>query len=201
MASKALQAFHHAIQDAVDLLDHFDVLNKNPPPPEIEVLKRASLVMALAALEAYFEDLLSESVASICSGSRGNERLAEFCTTSLKNDLKVFHTPSTDRVKPIFEKYLGYDVTEGWCWNNCDPRMARSELNLLAKKRGDIAHRSWRPQPGQPIQHAVTRGAMRKHIHFIKEIAKATDAYVQESSNKSNNFAPAAPDAVNRAGF
>jgi len=25
---------------------------------------------------------------------------------------------------------------------------------------------------------------MRKHIHFIKELAKATDAYVQERSGK-----------------
>lgn len=26
---------------------------------------------------------------------------------------------------------------------------------------------------------------MRKHIHFIKELVKATDAYVQENSDKS----------------
>jgi len=83
----------------------------------------------------------------------------------------------------MFVKYLGYDVTEGWSWNNCDPTMARSELNRLAKKRGAIAHRSWRPLPGQPTQHAVTRDGMRKHIHFIKELVKATDAYVQENSN------------------
>jgi hypothetical protein len=48
MTSEALQAFDHANQDAIDLLNHFDTLNTNPPPPEIEVLKRASIVMALA---------------------------------------------------------------------------------------------------------------------------------------------------------
>lgn len=185
MSSKALQTFEHTIQDAVDLLSHFDSLNKKPPPPEIEVLKRASLVMALAALEAYFEDLLVESVAAVCGQSSADKRLSEFFRISLENDLKTFHTPSTDRVRPIFTKYLGYDVTEGWAWNHCDPTKARSELNRLAKKRGDIAHRSWRPLPGQPTQHAVTRDAMRKHIHFIKELAKATDAYVQENSNNS----------------
>jgi|JRYF01.1.fsa_nt_gb hypothetical protein len=183
MASKALQTFEHAIQDAADLLSHFDSLNKKPPPPEIEVLKRASLVMALAALEAYFEDLLEESVSTLCEQSRADERLSEFFRASLANDLKTFHTPSTDRVRPMFVKYLGYDVTEGWRWNHCDPAKARAELNRLAKKRGDIAHRSWRPLPGQPTPHAVTREAMRKHIHFIKELAKATDAHVQENSN------------------
>ena len=185
MSSKALQIFEHAIQDAVDLLSHFDSLNKQPPPPEIEVLKRASLIMALAALETYFEDLLVESVSALCANSGADERLSDFCRTSLDNDLKTFHTPSTDRVRPMFAKYLGYDVTEGWSWNHCDPAKARAELNRLAKKRGDIAHRSWRPLPGQPVQHAVTRDAMRKHIHFIKELVNATDAYVQENSNNS----------------
>jgi hypothetical protein len=201
MTSKAIQAFEHAIQDATELLDHFNALNKHPPPPEIEVLKRASLVMALAALETYFEDLIVESVESLCKQPNSSERLSEFIRASLENDLKVFHTPSADRVKPIFLKYLGFDITEGWSWNNCNPKKARAELNSLAKKRGDIAHRSGRPLPGQPAQHAVTRDAMRKHIHFIKELVRTTDAYVQENSNKSNNFAPAAPDALKRAGF
>lgn len=184
MSSKALQTFDHAIRDAVELLDHFDTLNRQPPPPEIEVLKRASLVMALAALEAYLEDLLVESVESLCSQNGSNKHLSDFIRTSLENDLKVFHTPSTERIKPIFNKYLGYDITEGWSWNNCEPKKARIELNLLAKKRGDIAHRSGRPLPNQPVQHAVTRDAMRKHIHFIKELVRTTDAFVENKGNK-----------------
>jgi hypothetical protein len=201
MASKAIQTFEHAIQDAVDLLDHFDALNTHPPPPQIEVLKRASLVMALAALETYFEELLTEVVGAICSQSKDSEHLVSFMRSALETDLKVFHTPSTDRVRPIFMKYLGYDITKAWSWNHMEPSKAREELNSLAKKRGDIAHRSVRPVPGQPAQHAVTRDAMRRHIHFIRELVKATDAFVQESSNQSNNFAPTAPDAVSRAGF
>jgi len=183
MVSKALQTFDHTIQDATELLDHFDTLNRHPPPPEIEVLKRAGLVMALAALETYFEDLLVESVESLCGQGGSSERLSEFIRELLENDLKVFHTPSTDRVRPIFIKYLGYDITEGWSWNNSNPAKARAELNQLAKKRGDIAHRSSRPLPGQPIQHAVTRDAMRKYIHFIKELVRTTDAFVQKNSN------------------
>jgi hypothetical protein len=182
--SKALQAFEHAIQDSVDLLAHFDALNTKPPPPQIEVLKRASLVMALAALEVYFEDVLRDSVAALCRRSTADERLSEFFQASLEHDLKVFHTPSTDRLRPIFEKYLGYDVTESWLWNGCDPVKARSELNRLAKKRGDIAHRSLRPLPGQAAQHAVTRDALRRHIHFIKELAKATDVCIQRHSDR-----------------
>src|SRR5215204_5070741 len=71
MTSRAFQTFEHAIQDADDLLNHFDALNKHPPPPEIEVLKRASLVMALAALETYVEDRIVEAADAV--SGRGSE--------------------------------------------------------------------------------------------------------------------------------
>lgn len=180
MMSKALAAFDHAIQDSTDLLKHFDGLNTKPPPDDIEVLKRASLVMALAALETYFEDRLVEAIQSICSKEDPNSKLAGFISTTLQDDLKYFHTPSTDRVRPIFQKFLGLDITEAWSWNHCDPAKARRELNELAKKRGDIAHRSLRPIPGEPHprQHAVNRDDLRKHIHFVTQIAHSSDKFL-----------------------
>ena len=178
MPSKAHQTFEHAIQDAVDLLNHFDALNKQSPPPEAEVLKRASLVMALAALETYVEDRIVEATDAVSGHGSESSRLVKFYKSSLENDLKYFHTPSTDRVKSIFVKYLDVDVTEGWSWNHYEPIRARSALNKLAKKRGDIAHRSWRPVAGEPTPHAVTREDLRKHIRFIKDLVGATDAFL-----------------------
>jgi hypothetical protein len=51
--STAHDNFMHSIRDATDLLEHFDRVNVQLPPENAEVLKRASLVMALAALETY----------------------------------------------------------------------------------------------------------------------------------------------------
>lgn len=180
MPSRAIQTFDHAIEDAVDLLNHFDALNTKPPPPQIEVLKRASLVMALAALETYLEDRLVEASEALCARSVEDSALAKFLRESLDNDLKYFHTPSTDRVRPLFQKYLGIDITEGWVWNNVEPGAARAELNRLAKKRGDIARRSWRPveNQAQPQGHVVTRDDLRKHIHFVRQLVLATDVYL-----------------------
>lgn len=174
MASKASLVFDHAIGDAVDLINHFDRLNTQPPPPENEVLKRASLVMALAALETYFEDRIVEAVDAVAGSGEGH--LPQFMRDCLATDLKLFHTPSTDRVRPLFQKYLGLDITEFWKWNMMEPVAARTELNRLAKKRGDIAHRSWRPQDGVPGKHAVSRDDLRRHIHFIRQLVLATDA-------------------------
>lgn len=179
MTSAAFQTFEHAIQDSVDLLNHFDNLNKEPPPPsEAEVLKRASLVMALAALETYIEDRVTEAANSVAGPGSESSRLASFYKSSLENDLKYFHTPSTDRVKAIFDKYFGIDVTEGWAWNNYDRERACRELNKIAKKRGDIAHRSLRPVAGQTNSHAVTREELRKHIRFIRDLVEATDVFI-----------------------
>ena len=180
MSSQALEAFKHAIQDSTDLLKHFDALNTKPPAPDIEVLKRASLVMALAALETYFEDRMAEAVEATCSKNSGSASLSEFYRRSLETDLKSFHSPSTDRVRQLFRKYLGLDISEAWVWNNCDSDKAREELNRLVKKRGDIAHRSLRPgvAESQPKQHAVTRDDLRKHIHFITQIAVTTDGFL-----------------------
>jgi len=175
MNSQALEAFKHAIQDSTDLLKHFDALNTKPPPPDIEVLKRASLVMALAALETYFEDRIVEAINAMCDKSNTDDFIQNF----YRNSLEV-HSPSTERVRQIFQKYLSLDVSDAWSWNNSDPTKAKAELNRLVKKRGDIAHRSLRPTNGeaQPKQHAVTRDDLRKHIHFITQIASTTDSFL-----------------------
>lgn len=180
MTSKALQAFEHAIQDSTELLGHFDSLNKQTPASAAEVLKRASLVMALAALETYIEDRIVEAAGVVAGAATNGGRLAEFYIASLQNDLKYFHTPSADRVRAIFEKFLGLDVSDGWVWNNYDPVRARTELNRIAKKRGDIAHRSLRPRLGQADSHAVTRDDLRKHIRFICDLVAATDKFLAE---------------------
>lgn len=185
MNSKAYDNFLHSIQDSDELIQHFDVLNRQPPPPEIEVLKRASLVMALAALETYIEDRVEEAVEFICGKNSTEDELKRFYKQSLKTDLKMFHSPNVSRITIIFKKYLDLDVTEAWCWNNFDSKKAKKELDLIVKKRGDIAHRSLRPNPSQPIAHAVTRDELRKHLHFIKELVKATDKHLDAHLIKS----------------
>ncbi len=178
--SQSFNTFKYSIQDATELLDHFDSINSNPPPSNAEVLKRASLIMALAALETYIEDRVTEAANKISSSNNKNSKLQIFFTKSLQNDLKTFHTPSADRIKSLFEKYFDIDVTSGWVWNHFDQNKAKSELNKIAKKRGDIAHRSLRPQPGQPMPHAVTRDELAKHIRFICNLVNATEKFLSD---------------------
>ncbi|RYH15140.1 MAG: hypothetical protein EON54_28870, partial [Alcaligenaceae bacterium] len=66
--SQAHSNFHFGIKDAENLLAHFNALNVKPPPPEIEVLKRAGLVMAMTAWETYVEDRIFEATTSRLAG-------------------------------------------------------------------------------------------------------------------------------------
>ena len=73
--SNASDTFVQSIQDAENLLKHFNALNTKPPPPEIEVLKRAGLIMAMTAWETYVEDRLLEASGAGSKGSATRARI------------------------------------------------------------------------------------------------------------------------------
>jgi len=165
------------MQDAEDLLAHFDAMNTKPPPENAEVLKRASLVMALTAWETYVEDRVTEALdkkLSVVSGSFAGD----FIQNQLKLQLKQFHNPTSDKTKALFVQYLGLDVTQGWQWANVEPTTAKKLLNGWIAKRGDAVHRSKRANNGAPVPHLVKRDELVKIIRFLKELVKATDAYL-----------------------
>ena len=72
--SDASDTFVQSIQDAENLLKHFNARNTKPPPPEIEVLKRAGLIMAMTAWETYVEDRLQEALVLEQLRSKDGER-------------------------------------------------------------------------------------------------------------------------------
>ena len=176
--SEANISFEYGIQDAEDLLGHFDAINTNPPPENAEVLKRAGLVMALTAWETYVEDRVSEGLnkkLSVVAGSYAGD----FIQKRLQLDLKQFHNPNAQKTKHLFSEYLGVDVTQGWQWANTDPVRAKKLLNEWISKRGDAVHRSKPVNNGSPTPHLIKRDELAKAIRFIKALVKATDTYLE----------------------
>lgn len=179
--SRALQSFEYGIKDAEELLAHFDAVNANPPPANAEVLKRAGLVMALTAWETYVEDRLQEEMTKKLGVVAGSY-IGNFVAKKLNTDLKQFHNPSSDKTKRIFEEYLGLDVTEGWSWANYEPEKARAALNSWISKRGDAVHRSKPLKNGASTAHLIKRDELEKVIRFIRDLVKATDAYIDNNA-------------------
>ena len=174
----AKETFESSIRDAVELLDHFNSLNANPPPPNAEVLKRAGLIMACTAWETYVEDRVQEVVQQRLG--EGNESFQnKFVLRHLNLALKQFNNPNTEKTCKLFSDYLGIDVAASWVWNNYDSTRAKAELDTLIKKRGEAVHRSKPPAAGIPAPHLVRKEELEKAIRFLKSLVEATDSATQ----------------------
>ena len=76
--SRARDSFAQSILDSENLLAHFNALNTKPPRPQLEVLKRAGLIMAMTAWETYVEDrILEAAVARLEAATRQSNKDAK----------------------------------------------------------------------------------------------------------------------------
>lgn len=172
--SQAAQTFSEAIKDSENILKHFDTLNTQPPPPEIEVLKRAGLVMAMTAWETYVEDRVQE-VANIRLAALVDSDLGTFVKSRLDEEIKRLHNPTAEKTLQLFRDYAGKDLLPHWKWNHVEPDVAKSKLNGYLKLRGDVVHRSRVSIKGPSRPDPVTREDLQKSIHFLKELVRATE--------------------------
>lgn len=173
--SKAGDVFSLSIQDAENLLGHFNKLNTKPPPPEIEVLKRAGLIMAMTAWETYVEDRVQEAAERRLSGLVDSS-VAIFVKNKLDEEIKRLHNPTSDKTIQLFRDYAGVDLTSKWVWNNFEPKLVRERLNHYMKLRGDVVHRSRAAGGDTSAAHPVKKEDLERAISFLKELVKVTEA-------------------------
>lgn len=135
--------------------------------------------MALTAWETYVEDRIVEAMQGRLRALNGSP-IGNFVVGKLQEELKRFHTPSSDKTKRIFLEYLDVDVTAAWRWVNFDTQSARRTLDELVSKRGDAVHRS-RPvaENGSP-GHLVKREELEKAIRFLKGLVAANEKALAE---------------------
>lgn len=179
--SQAGATFTNSIKDAEVLLEHFGSLPQSLHHRS-EVLKRAGLVMALTAWESYVEDRVREEVERRW-GSEGEALTAgRFLKGRLEQELRRFNTPNAGNTRKLFRDFVGIDVTAGWKLPGFTSDEAKSRLSDLIKKRGDAVHRAKTMTAGAPSQpHLVKKDELGKHIRFLRDLVKATDAALRES--------------------
>lgn len=177
--SNASETFAKSILDAENLLKHFNDLNKNPPPPENEVLKRAGLIMAMTAWETYVEDTLNEFVHSRLQGLN-DEFVAAFMKSKLDEEIKRLHNPSFDKTVNLFNVYIGLDLSKKWSWNQVDATQIKERLDKYIKLRGDVVHRSVTSGNLQTNSHPVNKDELEKVIRFLKNLVNSTEKALSE---------------------
>ena len=176
--SRASDTFEQSILDAENLLKHFNTLNTKPPPPELEVLKRAGLVMAMTAWETYVEDRLQEAAAERLRGL-ADSSIAAFVQSKLDDEIKRLHNPTAAKTLQLFRDYAGVALADKWCWNMYDEKLVRDRLDQYIKLRGDVVHRSRIVTPGPPTAHPVTKQELERVIRFLKSLVDATESALQ----------------------
>jgi hypothetical protein len=173
--SKAKETFDQAILDAENLLAHFKTLNSHPPPPELEVLKRAGLVMAMTAWETYVEDRLVEACNRRLEGL-SDSQIAGFVASKLGDEIKRLHNPNSTKTIELFKEYAGVDLGESWALNPLSSRDVRKRLDGYIKLRGDVVHRSRPVSNGPPTAHPVKKDHLEKAISFLRRVVEATES-------------------------
>jgi len=172
--TKAFDAFERAIRDAEDLLARHDAEKTVPNGHNGEVLKRAGLVMALAAWETYVKDRLQSEIDTWLQAVEGSP-LGKFVRRRLEEDLKRFFNPNAERTRRIFIDYFDVDITKDWVWENYDSSTSKKVLDSLVAKRGDAAHKANTALHASAEPHKVKRDQLEKGIRLLKGLVAATE--------------------------
>ena len=172
--SEASDSFEEFIQDAENLLNHFNTLNTLPPPPDIEVLKRAGLVMAMTAWESYVEDRLQEASAERLK-NLNDDLVAGLVARKLEIEIKQLNNPNSATTIRLFREYAFIDLESDWSWNNFEPKIVKATLDEYLKLRGQVVHRSRHGDESAPNTHPVKKADLEKVIRFLRCLVEATE--------------------------
>lgn len=169
--SQASDRFATGLKDAERLLERFDREKQEASGTQDETLKRAALVMALAAWETYVKDRFEAEFDTHFGAVKGSP-IGKFVGKRRDEDLKRFFNPNSERTARLFTEYFDVDITRGWEWDNYKPADARKTLDKLIAKRGDAAHKTSRMQT-EP--HLVKRDELEKALRFLRGLVDASE--------------------------
>jgi hypothetical protein len=183
--TKAKDNFENSIRDSEVLLELFCASSKEKSSEDIEVLKRAGLILAVTAWETYVEDVLKEEANKrllVLSGSF----IGNYFESKLNDELKRFHNPTSDKTTKVFKEYLNINIDEGFKFSNYDVQQSKTQLNELISKRGDAAHRSKKASSGVQSAHLIKKDELEKAIKFLKALVASLDQFIEMSLVKGS---------------
>lgn len=172
--SQAAESFSEAIKDAEELLARFNDEHTSPGKYDSEVLKRACLVIALAAWETYVKDRFCEEFDLWIASIEGSA-VGKFVQARRHEDSKRFFNPNSEKTKRLFQEYFSVDITQGWKWDNYDVSSAKKTLDSIIGKRGDAAHKAKTSRRPNAASHLVKKDELEKAIRFLKGLVAASD--------------------------
>lgn len=187
------------------LLDLYDDMTREVSgtrDPNLEVLKRAGIILTVTAWETLIENVLTSKFeerlahaqtpddirgafnfvaqAWLDSTKPRPPALAEWAGTGWKalvldrfrRDISELNTPSSMNIRRLFKRYLDMDITSNWKWRRVSPSRACQKLDQLIELRGDLVHR------GKEYLFENKAKALRRQlveaIDLVKRLANCT---------------------------
>lgn len=166
-----IDIFNTAIADAERILTIFDKLDK-ASQQEHEVLKRASLIMALTAWETFIEGWMQQQVDAKLCGITGSFA-GDYIAKKFNEAINRLHNPDSSKLRQLSQEFVSIDITEKWRWAHYEPKTACAQLNSYLSLRGEIVHHS-RQSDDPKNAHVVKREDVDKAIRFIKRLVDVT---------------------------
>lgn len=170
--TQAADNFQKTIQDATVLLPLIDekTKTKGATQVDLDVLKRAGLILALTSWETYVKDCVREKIDLMLAGI-GNSPVACIVREQMEVDLRHFNTPDTGKTRKIFKDYVRKDVTVTW-------KKTQTDLDKWIELRGEAAHRAPKKtdENGAISPHLISRAKLDQVITGLKKLVEATEA-------------------------
>lgn len=172
--SQAAPRFEQAIQEAENLLLCFDRLNLQSAGTELEVLKRAGLLMAMTAWQNYVEDRLQEAVNARWAEA-ADDGLARFVQSGLDEAIGYPQAPSAEKTLQMFRELARRDLLPHWHWDGVDAQAAGEKLNGYLVLQGNVQRRRPVHVEGPARAHPVARDDLQGALHFLRALVEATE--------------------------
>jgi len=200
-SSSARSNFDYSIADVDILLQVHDAETKGAvgrPDRQLEVFKRAGIILTVTAWEAYVEDTLSQQFreklgraavpADISSAFNAasdvwlNSKpkppdVAKWAGDGWKTlvleqfdqEVKALNTPNSDKVRVLFKRYLGLDLKQSWKWQKTSSDMACNRLDALIRLRGELVHRGREWSQSKASAHRSHLDGAKKLVSHLVE--------------------------------
>lgn len=210
--NNARSNFEFSLGDVKTLLNLHDSKTgrgKGRPARELEVLKRAGVILAVTAWETFIEDALKEEFRERVNSARSPKdvespfnsvartwlarnklkppELAKWTLDGWKEmllqeffeEVGALNTPSSSKIRELFKKYLGEDITKDWRWQGVSSPAACRRLDDLIRLRGELVHR------GRELfeKARVHRHHVVDAIALLERLVDRTEASLMESIN------------------
>ncbi len=176
--TKALDTFNKGLKDTENILAIYDIINQNGDKmkelfpsevPNVDILKRACVVMAFTAFETFFENLVKEV---------NSKQIVDCSDEKKRKQLERFHNPTSKNIIELYKSWFGIDncLSEIY-FDGRNTGDICNQLDEYLKIRGQVVHLQ---KTETSNKDEANKNKVVKILGFLHKFAEAFNDYIEE---------------------